>query len=134
MILLTAGCADEKSPQRNLVLEVAASLGDLYDAESNRADELFGRYCSVCHGLTGKGDGFNAYNLDPKPRDFTDSAFVSQLSPALIIESITGGGKAVGLSGLMPPWGKTLDSADIRLLAQKVINFGSQSKQEDQTP
>lgn len=126
MILMAVGCDDDKPPQRDLVLEVAGSMGGLYDTRSTRANELFGRYCSVCHGTEGKGDGFNAFNLEPKPRDFSDSTFISRLDTALIVETIRGGGKAVGLSGLMPPWGKTLDSTDIELLAQRVIKFGNE--------
>lgn len=123
---IVLGCGEAEPPQRDLVLEVAGSLGGLYDTRSSRADELFGRYCSVCHGTEGKGDGFNAFNLEPKPRDFTDSSFISRLDTILIIETIRSGGKAVGLTGLMPPWGKTIDSTDIELLAQKVLKFGKE--------
>lgn len=124
--LIALGCDEAEPPQRDLVLEIAKSMGDLYDTRSTRADELFGRYCSVCHGTEGKGDGFNAFNLNPKPRDFSDSSFVSRLDTVLIVETIRAGGKAVGLSGLMPPWGKTLDSTDIELLAQRVIKLGNE--------
>jgi mono/diheme cytochrome c family protein len=41
---------------------------------------LFRHYCAVCHGGEGHGDGFNAYNLDPKPRDLADPAFQAQRS------------------------------------------------------
>lgn len=123
MILIAIGCDEDKPPQRDLVLEVAGSLGDLYDTRFARANALYGRYCSVCHGTTGKGDGFNAYNLEPKPRDFSNSSFVLRLDTVLIVETIRGGGKAVGLSGLMPPWGKTLTERDISDLAAHVIRL-----------
>lgn len=35
--------------------------------------ELFQYYCAQCHGPKGKGNGFNAEYLDPRPRDLTDS-------------------------------------------------------------
>lgn len=35
--------------------------------------ELFTSYCIHCHGPSGVGDGFNAGNVDPAPRDLTDS-------------------------------------------------------------
>ncbi len=35
--------------------------------------ELFMNYCIHCHGPSGVGDGFNAGNVDPGPRDLTDS-------------------------------------------------------------
>ena len=31
----------------------------------------FQHYCQTCHGETGAGDGFNAFNLDPHPRDLS---------------------------------------------------------------
>ena len=36
--------------------------------------KLFDYYCADCHGETGKGDGYNAEFMDPRPRDLTDSA------------------------------------------------------------
>ncbi|MBI3609692.1 MAG: cytochrome c [Nitrospirae bacterium] len=33
---------------------------------------IFSQYCTGCHGDKGRGDGFNAHNLDPGPRDLTD--------------------------------------------------------------
>lgn len=35
--------------------------------------ELYRHYCAGCHGLKGRGEGFNATHLDPHPRDLTDS-------------------------------------------------------------
>jgi mono/diheme cytochrome c family protein len=34
---------------------------------------LFEYYCSPCHGSKGRGDGYNAKFMDPRPRDLTDS-------------------------------------------------------------
>lgn len=71
----------------------------------------------------GKGDGFNAFDLELKPRDFYDSTFVSRLDTAFIVETIRGGGKAVGLSGLMHPWGKAKTELDISDLAAHVVRL-----------
>jgi len=35
--------------------------------------KLFNYNCADCHGESGKGDGYNAKNLDFEPRDLTDS-------------------------------------------------------------
>ena len=31
--------------------------------------EIYRHDCQTCHGEGGAGDGFNAFNLDPRPRD-----------------------------------------------------------------
>ena len=36
-----------------------------YNAREGQA--LYRHYCLNCHGEQGRGDGFNAYNLDPRP-------------------------------------------------------------------
>src|SRR5262249_38752016 len=41
---------------------------------------VFVDYCQTCHGETGAGDGFNSFNLDPRPRDLSDPAFQKKKS------------------------------------------------------
>ena len=74
---------------------------------------LFGHYCQTCHGETGAGDGFNAFNLDPRPRDLSDPALQKKKTDADVVDAIRRGGSGVGLSPLMPPWGRTLSRAEI---------------------
>ena len=70
-------------------------------------------YCQTCHGETGAGDGFNAFNLDPHPRDLSDPAFQKKKTDADLLDAVRRGGAGVGLSPLMPPWGKTLSPREI---------------------
>jgi mono/diheme cytochrome c family protein len=70
-------------------------------------------YCATCHGDAGVGDGFNAYNLDPHPRDLSDSAFQRKKTDAELADTIRRGGAGVGLSALMPPWGRTLTDRQV---------------------
>jgi len=70
-------------------------------------EKLYNHYCTPCHGTTGNGKGFNAKNLDPRPIDHTDAVFMSKRSDKELARAISGGGKAVGKSTLMPPWGNT---------------------------
>jgi len=79
----------------------------LNQAESN-GRALYSYYCVVCHGETGKGDGFNSYNLIVHPRNFTDQTRMKTLSDDRIKKVILNGGSAVGLSTLMPQWGGVL--------------------------
>lgn len=69
---------------------------------------VFQHYCQTCHGETGAGDGFNAFNIDPHPRDLSDPAFQKTKADADLADTIRRGGVGVGLSPMMPPWGRTL--------------------------
>jgi len=82
-----------------------------YGARQGR--EIFQHYCATCHGTEGWGDGFNAFNLDPKPRDLSDPAFQAERSDEDLAAVIRTGGGAAGLSNAMPPWGRTLSARQI---------------------
>jgi mono/diheme cytochrome c family protein len=82
-----------------------------YELELGR--DVFVRYCATCHGDAGAGDGFNAYNLDPHPRDLSDLAFQKTKTDAQLTDTIRRGGMGVGLSSLMPPWGRTLTERQV---------------------
>ncbi|MBI3597535.1 MAG: cytochrome c [Nitrospirae bacterium] len=58
-----------------------------------RGHELFTYYCSHCHGPKGQGNGYNAVNLDPRPRDLTDrrESYMADLSNQDIFHSIREG-------------------------------------------
>jgi mono/diheme cytochrome c family protein len=85
-----------------------------YNARQGKA--LFEYYCATCHGTEGRGDGFNSYNLDPKPRDLTDRELQTQRSDDDLATVIRSGGGAAGFSTAMPPWGRTLTELQIRNL------------------
>lgn len=69
--------------------------------------------CVACHGATGKGDGAASAALTPKPRNFTDQAYMSKKADADLIKIIKNGGAASGLSASMPPWSSSLSDIDI---------------------
>jgi mono/diheme cytochrome c family protein len=81
--------------------------------EARMGKVTFAHYCQTCHGETGAGDGFNAFNLDPHPRDLSDPEFQKKKSDAELADAIRRGGAGVGLSALMPPWGHTLSDRQI---------------------
>jgi len=74
----------------------------------------FHYYCATCHGNEGRGDGLNAYNLDPKPRDLSDPEFQKKRTDDDLAGVIRSGGGVAGLSTGMPPWGRTLGERKIR--------------------
>ena len=83
----------------------------LYEMEIGK--QTFQTYCAGCHGEAGAGDGFNSFSLDPHPRDLSDPAFQKTKSNADLEDAIRRGGAGVGLSSLMPPWGRTLDARHV---------------------
>jgi mono/diheme cytochrome c family protein len=93
--------------------------------EARLGHDVFAHYCATCHGDGGAGDGFNAYNLDPHPRDLADPVFQKKKSDADLADTIRRGGAGVGLSSLMPPWSRTLSE---RQVAEVVLYIRSLKK------
>ncbi|MBI4590031.1 MAG: c-type cytochrome [Candidatus Rokubacteria bacterium] len=84
-------------------------------ADPRRSEAVYRRYCAVCHGPEGKGDGPNAPFLeDDQPRDLTDSRYIGGLSDEHLYRVIAEGGQAIRGSRFMPPWRWTLSPSQIR--------------------
>jgi mono/diheme cytochrome c family protein len=88
--------------------------------EQQQGKILYTKYCAICHGDQGKGDGFNAYNLDPKPRDFTDPRAMAGIDDATMLAVITEGGKGVNKSPLMPAWGGRMNKLEIQYVIEYI--------------
>jgi len=99
----SAAPAAEAPPPTPAPLPYEARLGKI----------TFTHYCQTCHGESGAGDGFNAFNLDPRPRDLSDPQFQRKKSDDELADAIRRGGAGVGLSALMPPWGHTLSARQV---------------------
>ncbi len=109
LLLLPAAACSKRTPSPK---PVAARVPvDSYELRLGK--NIYRHYCQTCHGETGAGDGFNAFNLDPRPRDLSDPAFQKKKSDANFADAIRRGGAGVGLSALMPPWGRTLSPRQI---------------------
>ena len=109
LLLVLSACA--RKPAAKAPATTHPSPLPSYELRLGRT--TFMHYCQTCHGETGAGDGFNAFNLDPHPRDLSDPAFQSKKTDADLADAITRGGAGVGLSSLMPPWGRTLSREEI---------------------
>ena len=81
--------------------------------------EIYEQYCALCHGPEGKGDGSLSANLDPKPRNHTDGAYMNTLTDAHLLKVVGEGGAAAGLSPIMPAWKDILAAQQI----QDVVAF-----------
>ena len=125
--LLITGCSppDQKKaalPEKDsgsafYSLAVLNRFGPGLNAETARGKALYLQKCFICHGKSGDGKGFNAYNLKSnfgvEPFNFKDSADKAFPPIAEIKKAITGGGPAVNKSQFMPPWGATFTGYDI---------------------
>jgi len=84
---------------------------DALTAPQARGHRVFLQRCATCHGPQGRGDGQNAYNLQPPPPDFQES--LAKLSPADRRKVVESGTAALGRSPLCPPWGRSLGPDDV---------------------
>jgi mono/diheme cytochrome c family protein len=72
----------------------------------------FQKYCALCHGDKADGNGVAAHLHDPRPANLTLSPYPDSYKEAII----RNGGKALGRSAGMPPWGKQLSELEIKSL------------------
>ncbi len=136
-ILLQIGCREVqhsgnilKDHTDSLAASVAESLllSDpwvKYSYIERQGKRVFDQYCIICHGESGEGDGFNAYNLNPRPHSLADSAYMSSFSGEILIEIIAFGGKGVNKSILMPAYQYTLSKTQISNVRAYIGTFTS---------
>ncbi len=76
---------------------------------------LYSYYCTHCHGAQGDGQGFNAANLDPKPRDHTDDnePYMAGRTNEELYDAIQKGGAGISKSPFMPPFGAVFSEREI---------------------
>jgi mono/diheme cytochrome c family protein len=80
----------------------ARGADQISPAAEKEAQDIFKNRCTMCHGASGKGDGPAGAALNPKPRNWTDSAWQKVVTDEEIEKAILGGGQEVGKSVLMP--------------------------------
>jgi cytochrome c oxidase cbb3-type subunit III len=102
----------------------------LADART-RGRKVYQHYCQICHGETGKGDGFNSGNLAQPPHDFTDVNFWRQTTDERVYYAVAQGGPSVGKSVLMPAWGHTLTERQLRDVIVFIRAFAASEKPRD---
>ena len=73
--------------------------------------------CSRCHDPESSPQRVSNYdNLEVKPHQFTDGNTLNKMSDADLTSIILHGGPALNRSALMPPYGNTLSSTDVKAL------------------
>ena len=79
-------------------------------------EALYLSRCAPCHGVDGRGDGFNAPFMPVPPAAHADSAAMSLRPDDTLYDGIHAGGWILGKSHRMPAFGKSLDNGQIRSL------------------
>jgi mono/diheme cytochrome c family protein len=74
-----------------------------------RGAAVFSKYCALCHGSSGAGDGRAASVQKVAPADLT----VSTRSPGYKLQIVRDGGAELGRSSSMPAWRDVLSDAEI---------------------
>ena len=99
---------------KNPFMEAVKKIDSGLNIVQARGKKLYNQYCVICHGEEGRGDGFNAFNLNPRPADMNEVC--KERGDGYIIRVITDGTKAVGKSSLCPPYGRTIRKEDINAI------------------
>ena len=94
------------------LLVAQAGGAEDFDSAATRGAAVFQKYCTLCHGKTGHGDGRAARLQEAPPADLT----LSKRSDAYKLEIIRSGGAALRRSASMPAWSDTLSDAEMREL------------------
>ena len=77
--------------------------------------EINEKYCSRCHNPDSTSEQVSNYdNLAVKPHRFSDGTIYNNLSETDLTTIISHGGVAMNRSALMPPYGWTLNKAEIQ--------------------
>lgn len=79
------------------------------EAAVYRGEIVFQHYCILCHGIKADGAGRAAKLYNPKPANLV----MSDKNDAYKELIIRQGGKALGRSEFMPPWGNELTDEQI---------------------
>ena len=112
-----------------LALASASALASSYETLPGktpvaRGAALFSKYCSLCHGAGGAGDGRAASVQNVPPANLT----VSWRTRDYKMQIVRDGGAAVGRSSSMPAWRDVLTDADIANVVDYVQTLNTENR------
>lgn len=81
---------------------------------------LYAKWCTACHGESGKGDGPNAARLPVRPAAHSSREAMSARPDDSLFDTIASGGAVMNRSPTMPPFGGSLTTAEIRALVRHI--------------
>jgi mono/diheme cytochrome c family protein len=89
-----------------------------------RGAAVFSKYCALCHGSGGAGDGRAASMHKVRPADLT----VSSRSHSYKLHIVRDGGAALGRSSSMPAWRDVLSDAEIADVVEYVETLNANGR------
>ena len=105
-LLVLAACGSEARPHPAHTDAGVVLPGGTLDRRAHLGQLIYARHCAICHGEGGAGDGFNSYNLEPRPADLR--GIVDERGADHVRTVILDGSVAIGRSPLCPPRRHTL--------------------------
>jgi mono/diheme cytochrome c family protein len=79
-------------------------------------EALYRRNCAACHGVNGRGDGFNARLMPVPPSVHASAELMARRGDDALFDGIHAGAWVLDGSGRMPPFGELLTADEIRSL------------------
>lgn len=109
--LLQQKIKQEKSAYLSLVDHPVMVNWSKDETETN-----YQKYCSTCHGIDGKADGYNSEYLPVTPTKFADTDYMGTRPNDTMFDGIFAGGYILNKHQYMPPWGDLFSHDEIRNL------------------
>jgi mono/diheme cytochrome c family protein len=109
LVASVAGVASALSESKDMTDAEGYPPKQTLEASILRGDIAFQHYCSLCHGTQADGRGRAARLYAPKPANLRASRMTDSYKEAIIRR----GGKAMGRSQFMPPWGEELTDEQV---------------------
>jgi mono/diheme cytochrome c family protein len=97
-----------------LLLAAGATAAERSAEDARAGATLYAKYCAVCHGESGRGDGPSTAGFGTKPANLTDGRLMNTLPDEFLANVILNGGRAEGLAPTMPPFRSYLSDAQTR--------------------
>jgi mono/diheme cytochrome c family protein len=135
----TRGRAWLAGPRRLALLLAALILGAAADGQAGWVPPvvtgkiIYELRCEQCHGISGRGDGPAAAQLNPRPRDFTSGKFKFRTTESGVLPTDEDLARTVrlGLPGTsMPAWEPFLSATDITAVVAYVKTLSSRFSTE----
>ncbi len=111
---------------------LGATAAPAQDAQPAKA--TYDKWCAGCHGVDGKGEGFAAATMLPRPRDFTTALYQIRTTPsgALPTDEDIRRIIDVGMPGTaMPGWAKHLGEQERMALVAYLKAFSPRFESQD---